>query len=1401
MNMDRFRTIVFLLLVAFSAHAVSVSWIEIPSSQWQGVIDAEVTALPGNFAAAVALPADDAKSLVATTAEDQMAGLYEVRLTVRSSHVADAIAFYSSLQLVQGSEIVADWPGYSFARTHQSEIRTCRFVLPESGPLIVDLRATADADITEQAWVAANLKQGGPKLSASTDGLLTSESDGDLGFDFDLELILSPDKAVYYLVDKIEYRPLSHSGHVTAIDVDKIRYLPGEILKGHVTVEDTGGKGGTGTLNIYLEHNLQDRVLALSLPATLKPQPQTISFEIPLPAEELGYALIAQFVSDDGADRSEKAEYFSIAKNFQRVAIFGGGLGTRDVVLTEADEPQIRAKLALTRSAYFNAVEYFAWAPDDMVEMSPDTNFWSSGQTNYRMHKKTIQRQIRLAHEQGVAVSTYGKFCMSGLPGWKTAYDYPYDHRGQYNYPVGMWPFVNVPLLDRRRDRDFTVYGKMPKVPGNAFRTWWSDFMPINPDATPRMTRVAAEECIRSIDIFGWDAIRWDGHVRAAGWVQCGRSGKYQAWAARQTQSLTRYFKDIVAEKYPEFRHGYNYLLIEKEKGYDWAVEDYELDELCRDGGLIMNESIGNASAGWTFAQVAQNLQVDGDLCRERGGYYLGISFASRNPPRDIVIESALWAAAGCRPYNDSMSREVRRYCTRYSQYTFDEGLRRLKMPEKILTPMNETRLWWQPFVYETPLKNGRRHLVVNLLNLPQTDKRPPREGTIKPTYDMPDGTDPVEFSVTLPEGISATAVHLIDPTTLAVTDVPLEENQFTVPAISTWQVAIIDLDVKKDAPSLASLYGTPPTLGVTRQGVDDTDRKPDVVLDPTVALWEVNKRIEELVPESQSKAAAGQAELDRLSCETRTAALLARRPDPEELAKQWWKGASIPADIKLKDSLPTFGDLTPVRNGTLDIFYAHGAMDYRLRMMAAFAGLDRFKIHHAGLVGTVRQSPAMWLANGVPGNRYPEFDLLLFTGIPHCAIGVKNAYALVDYVKAGGGVIFTGGEYSFGKGGYIHTVLERELLPVKMTAMKDTVYVDPRQAFEPGPDFKDLGVSLDFETKPVFWVRNEVVLKPDVKIFLQSGGRPILVGWQLGKGRVVCLLVDHRGKSEDGLTAFFDWKDWPKLMAATIRWAAPGAGEGHPVVVNTSTEEPSVATELDILFDDTITDSTGDRDLPTMETPKTPAEQTAERREEVIEMLLITTDERVAEGRTKVAKWNRQEADARAAFAKKIEPDTAMLETSPFLDADAIFERCAWLAYLSRYEPQTYGNAFLREWLLIDQYRDYCRRTRSYRIDQESLVGARAKAVYEFWSDLENCFTTLQKGAARDVSHVLASAPIEAGRAMSGVRFTSERRAVINLLGNMGYKESSQILKAVANSNDPDLAAFARARLTEISH
>lgn len=111
-------------------------------------------------------------------------------------------------------------------------------------------------------------------------------------------------------------------------------------------------------------------------------------------------------------------------------------------------------------------------------------------------------------------------------------------------------------------------------------------------------------------------------------------------------------------------------------------------------------------------------------------------------------------------------------------------------------------------------------------------------------------------------------------------------------------------------------------------------------------------------------------------------------------------------------------------------LLYVEGERRYRRNLLAA---LDRdFKVELRG-------------ARGVPSRLADakQFDLIFISDVPrqgrmrYANMTTKQMKVLHKYTLAGGGIVFAGGENSFGPGGYTGTYLERKVLPVRLDVQK----------------------------------------------------------------------------------------------------------------------------------------------------------------------------------------------------------------------------------------------------------------------------------------------------------------------------------------------------------------------------
>jgi len=137
-------------------------------------------------------------------------------------------------------------------------------------------------------------------------------------------------------------------------------------------------------------------------------------------------------------------------------------------------------------------------------------------------------------------------------------------------------------------------------------------------------------------------------------------------------------------------------------------------------------------------------------------------------------------------------------------------------------------------------------------------------------------------------------------------------------------------------------------------------------------------------------------------------------------------------------------------------------------------------------------------------------------------------------FVEQGGTLIVFGGYYSFGKGEIKGTVFEN-LYPVKVMDCFDIIKTGKSEYLVPNRSFSYLR-PFRWKDNPVCLYRHNVLVKNKASILVRSGEKPFLVSWKIGKGRVIVCLGTPLGEPQKGQLPFWEWRDWPAMMAAILK-------------------------------------------------------------------------------------------------------------------------------------------------------------------------------------------------------------------------------------------------------------------------
>ena len=85
-------------------------------------------------------------------------------------------------------------------------------------------------------------------------------------------------------------------------------------------------------------------------------------------------------------------------------------------------------------------------------------------------------------------------------------------------------------------------------------------------------------------------------------------------------------------------------------------------------------------------------------------------------------------------------------------------------------------------------------------------------------------------------------------------------------------------------------------------------------------------------------------------------------------------------------------------------------------------------------------------------------------------------------------------------------------------------------------PAATPLFAGLDWKQRPVLYAYQAPgAVKKGARVLLTAGKEPLLVTWKAGGGQAAVLLGPPLGHAA-GTCAYWDWKDWPRLMADLLK-------------------------------------------------------------------------------------------------------------------------------------------------------------------------------------------------------------------------------------------------------------------------
>ncbi|MCG2658854.1 MAG: hypothetical protein L6437_01225 [Kiritimatiellae bacterium] len=581
---------------------------------------------------------------------------------------------------------------------------------------------------------------------------------------------------------------------------DKILYLPGETAKFAVSVSNATQGVVKGRLKLRVMWEMDEGKDLGETELEIKPgEKRVIEKEWQNVPDVLGCEVRAELVAQDGKSVATGSEYFNVCPRMEmmRVGIHAVSIGL-STVSDQSFLDKIPGMVAARRAGYVNIGELFAAGKSSVFSMTPEEDEYPGG--DYWQSKTALRLATSEMRKCGmksvVYVTSYSTHGLDDL-------EVPRRHPEWVGYEANGQPSasINVTREDQLRkggkDENFNQKGCFVSAPGN----WMNQECLDN----------HIQELIGNKKMFGLDGVRYDGEPGSQ-WAAYDIAGKPQPKgdeARRERVRLVRYIRERVRKELPDYLFMFNAgKAVGSEKPVDLVngVLDPGVQANVENGGAFCDEEVRGAYSTYNscheWKKYADLMVSDVDLTRKAGGFaYVLFPWTSTvNVACDELGYSILlaagdhpWFASPGRDYGSNskggphypVQKELFAFATRFSAMLWGRGIDRVRNPETMVeVKSGKGEIWWKNFVHQRTLANGRKLLIVHLLNAPPTKFIEPDN------QDLPEPMEGVEVKFKAP----VKKVWLASPHPLMYGEVECRDGVVKVPLLNVWSMLIAEL-------------------------------------------------------------------------------------------------------------------------------------------------------------------------------------------------------------------------------------------------------------------------------------------------------------------------------------------------------------------------------------------------------------------------------------------------------------------------------------------------------------------------------------------------------------------------------------------------------------------------------